>query len=218
MILTYLSRSWGSISTCKCSLFTCKYDNLQILFALGPILYHGCISVLSFLDKFEDGWPWPIFQGHGGRFQHTNLHFSLANTIPHQILLALGPYISGVFGKVWRWMTWTYFWGHVGQFQHNNLQFSLINRIPQLMLVSLGPNLHHGYISGESWLSSKMDVLDIFSKVMGVYFNMKICTFACKHDNSTTISRIWPKLIGPKLILWMYLRVSWLSSKMDDLF
>ena len=45
-----------------------------------------------------------------------------------------------------------------------------------------------------SWLSSKMDDLDIF-EVRGVNLN------ACKHDNSTNIN-----CIGPKLIPWMYLR------------
>ena len=46
---------------------------------------------------------------------------------------------------------------------------------------------------------------------MGVDFNMKIAIFACKHDNSTNISRI-----GPKLIPRMYLR-SVLVCLMDEL-
>ena len=38
-----------------------------------------------------------------------------------------------------------------------------------------------------------------FFEVTGV--NLNISIFACKHDNSTNINRI-----GPKLIPWMYLK------------
>ena len=41
---------------------------LHIYFsALGPSLYHGCISGVSRLN-LVDGWPWPIFWGHGVDF------------------------------------------------------------------------------------------------------------------------------------------------------
>ena len=47
------------------------------------------------------------------------------------------------------------------------------------ILIALGPNLYHGCIAGVtvSWLSSKMDDLDLFFEVMGVDFNMKISNF-----------------------------------------
>ena len=62
-----------------------------------------------------------------------------------------------------------------GRFKHENLQFSLVNTIASQILVALDPNLYHGCISGVSWLSSKMDELDLFFEVIGVDFNMKIC-------------------------------------------
>ena len=62
-------------------------------------------------------------------------------------------------GKVQRWMTLTYF------------------ARSQQILVALGPSLYHGCISGVSWLSSRMDDLDLFFEVMGVDFNMKISNF-----------------------------------------
>ena len=43
----------------------------------------------------------------------------------------------------------------------------------------------------------------------GVNVNMK---FACKHDNSTNINRI-----GPKLIPWMYLKSVLVKFEEDDL-
>ena len=55
------------------------------------------------------------------------------------------------------------FLGHGVRFQH--------------ILVALGLNLYHGCISGVSWLSSKMDDLDLFFEVMGVNFNIQICNF-----------------------------------------
>ena len=118
----------------------------QILIALGPNLSHGCISGVSWLSlkmdeldlyveviglisklnlflksvlvKFEDGWPWPIFEV-------------------------------------------------TGQFKHENFQFPLVNTITQQILIALGPNLYHGCISRVSWLSSKMDDLDLFLRSRG---------------------------------------------------
>ena len=54
--------------------------------------------------------------------------------------------------------------------------------------------------------------LTFFQDRGSLFQNENLPLFVCKHDNSTNISRI-----GPKLIPWMYLGVSWLSSKMDDL-
>ena len=69
-------------------------------------------------------------------------------------------------------MTVTYFLGHGGQFKHDNFQFSLVNTITQQILIVLGPNLYHGCISRVSWLSSKMDDLDLFWRSRG----------PCKHE------------------------------------
>ena len=190
----------------------------QILVTLGPNLYHGCVSGVSWLS-FEDGWPWPIFRGHGNsthisnigpkRFQHENLAFSLVNTIAQQILVALCPnvYPGCVAGVSWLsfedgW-PWPIFRGHGGRFQHENLQFSLVDMITQQILVALGPNLCHGCIIGVSWLCLKLDDLDPtqISRSWGSISTCKFAIFACKHDNSTNISRIVPKLIP-----WMCLR------------
>ena len=65
------------------------------------------------------------------------------------------------------------------------MQFSLVNPITQQILVTLGPNLYHGCISGLSWLSSKVDDLDLFFEVMGLISTLKFAIFACRHDNST---------------------------------
>ena len=64
-------------------------------------------------------------------------------------------------------MTLTYFLGHRGQFKHENLQFLLVNTITQQILIALGPNLYHGCISRVSWISSKMDDLDLFLRSQG---------------------------------------------------
>ena len=110
-------------------------------------------------------------------------------------------------------MTLTYFWGHGGQFKHENLQFSLVNTITQQILIALGPNLYHGCISRVSWLSSKMDDLDLFLRSRGGQF---------KHDNFqfslvNTITQQILIALGPNLYHGCIWRVSWLSSKMDDL-
>ena len=127
--------------------------------------------------------------------KHENLQFSLVNTITHEIIIALGPNlyhgcISGVswlsskmddldfFQVVGVYLKWRF---ALFACKHDNL--TDISR--------MGPNLYCGCISGVTWLSSKMDDLDLFFEVMGV----------CKHDNSINISRI-----GPKFIPWMYLR------------
>ena len=78
---------------------------------------------------------------------------------------------------------------------------AFVNTITQQILVALGPKLYHVCISGAAWLNSKMDDHDLFFEVMGVDFIMKIFNFRLKHDNSTNIS-----CIGPKVITWMYRR------------
>ena len=153
MTLTYFSRSWGSISTWKFAIFACKHDNSTNFSHIGLKLIPWMCFLRSVLVKFEDGWPWPIFRGHGGRFQHENLQFSLVNTIAQQILVALGP------------------------------------------------NLYHGCVLRVSWLSLQMGDIERtqISRSWGSISMWKFAIFSCKHDDSTNISRI-----GPKLIPWMY--------------
>ena len=149
MTMTYFSRSWGSIA-----IYACKHDNSTNISHIGPKRIPW-MCLRSVLVKFEDGWPWPIFRDHGCRFQHENLQFSLVNTITQQILVALGP------------------------------------------------NFYHGCVLRMSWLSLQMDDIERtqISRSWGSISTWKFTIFACKHDNSTNISRI-----GPKLIPWMYPR------------
>ena len=145
------------------------------------------------------------FWGHGGQFKHDNFQFSLVNTITQQILIALGPNlyhgcISRVSWLISKMDDLDLFWRSRGQFKHENFQFPLVNTITQQIIIALGPNSYHGCISRVSWLSSKMDDLDLFLRSRGVNLNMKIIS-ACKHDNSTNNNRI-----GPKLIPWMYFK------------
>ena len=86
-------------------------------------------------------------------------------------------YLRSVLVKFVDGWPWPIFRGYAGRFRHENLHFLLVNTITQQILVSLGQNLYHGFISGVSWLSSKMDDLDLFFQVMGVDLNMQICTF-----------------------------------------
>ena len=74
---------------------------LQILVALGPNLYHGCISGVSWLSSKMDDLD--FFQGRGSPFNNDNLHFLLVNTITQQILVALGPklYHGCISGVSW---------------------------------------------------------------------------------------------------------------------
>ena len=51
--------------------FVCKQDNSTNICRIGPMLIPW-IYPRSVLVKFEDGWPWPIYRGHGGRIQHVN--------------------------------------------------------------------------------------------------------------------------------------------------
>ena len=109
-------------------------------------------------------------------------------------------------------MTLTYFWGHGGQFKHENLQFSLVNTITHQIIIALGPNLYHGCISRVSWLSSKMDDLDLFLRSQGS--NMKICNFSLVN----TITQQILIALGPNLSHGCISGVSWLSLKMDGLY
>ena len=114
----------------------------------------------SVLVKFEDGWPWPIFEVTG-----VNLNMKICN-------------------------------------------FSLVNTITQQILIALGPNLSHGCISGVSWLSLKMDELDLYVEVIGLISKLNL--FHYKHDKHVTQS------ILVALIPNLY-HGCISSSKMDDL-
>ena len=48
-----------------------------------------------------------------------------------------------------------------------SVNISLVNTITQQILGALIRNLYHGCISGVSWLSSKMDNLDLFLRSRG---------------------------------------------------
>ena len=48
-----------------------------------------------------------------------------------------------------------------------SVNISLVNTITQQILGALIRNLYHGCISGVSWLSSKMDDLDLFLRSRG---------------------------------------------------
>ena len=61
-------------------------------------------------------------------------------------------------------MTLTFLQGRGSLFKNENLHFLLVSTITQQILVALGPNLYHGCISGVSWVSSKMDDRDFFSR------------------------------------------------------
>ena len=94
----------------------------------------------------------------------------------------------------------------------NNFQILLVNTITQQIIIALGPNLYHGCISRVSWLSSKMDDLDLFLRSRGQF----------KHENFqfplvNTITQQIIIALGPNLYHGCISRVSWLSSKMDDL-
>ena len=96
------------------------------------------------------------------------------------------------------------------------MQFSLVNTITQQILGALIRNLYHGCISGVSWLSSKMDDLDLFLRSRGVNLNMTIFNFRLVN---TITQQILIALIawGPNLSHGCISGVSWLSLKMDEL-
>ena len=177
MTLTYFSRSWVSISTWKFAICICKHDNSTNISHIGSKLIPW-MYLRSVLVKFEEGWPWPIFRGHGCRFQHENLLFVFVNMITRQILVTLAPnlyhgFISGVSWLSSKMDDLDLFFAVMGSISTWNQQFSLVNTITKQILVALGPNLYHGCISGVSWSSSKMDDLDLFLRSWGQF----------KHEN-----------------------------------
>ena len=66
-----------------------KHNNSTNFNHIGPKLIPW-MYLRSVLVKFEYGWPWPIFRGHGVGFQHENVQFLLVDTITQHILVALG--------------------------------------------------------------------------------------------------------------------------------
>ena len=65
------------------------------------------------------------------------------------------------FEDGWPWSVLRGYGGLISTI-NNCMQVSVVNTITQQILVALGPNLYHGRISGVSWLSLKMDDLDLF--------------------------------------------------------
>ena len=66
--------------------------------------------------------------------------------------------------------------------------FSLVNTITQQILIALGPNLSHGCISGVSWLSLKMDELDLYVEVIGLISKLNL--FHYKHNKRISSSKM----------------------------
>ena len=82
----------------------------------------------------------------------------------------------------------------------------------QQILVALAPNLYRECISRVSWLSLKMDDLDLFLRSWGQF----------QHENFhfslvNTITQPILVTLAPNLYSGCISRVSWLSSKKDDL-
>ena len=99
------------------------------------------------------------------------------------------------FKDGWPWLV---FRCHGGWFQHGNLQFSLVNTITQQILVALGPNLNHGCILRMTWLSSKMDDLDLFFEVLGVRFQHANLQFVLVNKLNMVTQQILV-VLGPNL-------------------
>ena len=57
----------------KFAIFACKHDNLTNINRIGPKLIPW-MYFKSVLVKFEDGWPWPIFEVTG-----VNLNMKICN-------------------------------------------------------------------------------------------------------------------------------------------
>ena len=73
MTLTYFWGHGGQFKHEKFSIFACKHDNLTNINRIGPKLIPW-IYLKSVLVKFEDGWPWPIFEVTG-----VNLNMKIFN-------------------------------------------------------------------------------------------------------------------------------------------
>ena len=109
------------------------------------------------------------FGGHG---VNVNMKFACKHDNSTNINRIQGPNLyHGCISRV-SWLSskmddLDLFWRSRGQFKHENFQFPLVNTITQQIIIALGPNLYHGCISRVSWLSSKMDDLDLFLRSRG---------------------------------------------------
>ena len=132
--------------------------------------------------KFEDGWPWPIFRGHGGWFQHETLNFLHVNIITPQILVILGTnlyhrcisrvsWLSSKMGDldlIFEVMevdsTWNF---EIFACKHDN----------STNISHIGAKLIPWMYRRSVLVNSKLDDRDLFFEVIGVDFNMEICNF-----------------------------------------
>ena len=73
MTLTYFWGHGGQFKHENFAIFACKHDNLTNINRIGPKLIPW-MYFKSVLVKFEDGWPWPIFEVTG-----VNLNMKICN-------------------------------------------------------------------------------------------------------------------------------------------
>ena len=143
-----------------------KHENLQFSLVntitqqninrIGPKLIPWMYFKSVFV-KFEDGWPWPIFEVTG-----VNLSMKICNNSTN--INCIGPklipwmYLRSVLVKLENGWTWpTVYVEVIGLISKLNLfHYKHDKHVTQSILVTLIPNLYHGCIS-----SSKMDDLDL---------------------------------------------------------
>ena len=154
------------------------------------------------------------FWGHRGQFKHENLQFFACKHDNSTNINCIGPklipwmYLRSVLVKLENGWTWPIFEVTGVNLNMKICNFLLVNTITQQILIALGPNLSHGCISGVSWLSLKMDELDLYVEVIGLISKLNL--FHYKHDKHVTQS------ILVALIPNLY-HGCISSSKMDDL-
>ena len=151
-----------------------------ILVTLGPNLYHGCISGVSWFSLTMDH----LDQSFKVMTSIACKHDNLTNINHIWTKLIHWMYLRSVLVKFAEGWPWPILRGYGARFQHENCTFLLVNTITQQILVALAPNLYHECISGVSWLSLKMDELDLYVEVMGVDFNMKNLYHGCISSES----------------------------------
>ena len=210
MTLTYF---WGHGVNVNMK-FACKHDNSTNINRIGPKLIPW-MYLKSVLVKFEDGWPWPIFEVTGVNLNMT-LQFSLVNTITQQILIALGLNLyHGCISRV-SWLSLKMddhdlFWRSRGQFKHENFQFPLVNTITQQTRQSEMADLARRATS----------VCTKFHRDrLRNGWDITLWNFAKTRTNKQTHRQTWAlqylalplwgrgnnNRIGPKLIPWMYFK------------
>ena len=173
MTMSYFSRSWGSISTWKFAIFACKHYDSTNISRIGPKLIPW-MYIRSVLVKFENGWRWHIFRGHGSRL-HENLHDNSTNISHIEPKLIPWMYPRSVLVKFKDGWSWPIIRGHGGRFQHANLKFFACKHDNSINISCIVPKLI-------PWMYFK-SVLDKFEDLWpwpifqghDVNFNMVIC-------------------------------------------